>query len=180
MRDAFHFVLAVDFRVDAHALAVLGKNPARVAEVNSPHQLAHDEQVRAAHQLGLQRRKTCQRVVHLRRTKVHVEAHSLTKLKQALLGAHFRPFVVPLWTANCAEQNRVRAIADSDSFGGKGNRGGLDRTSTDESGLKKEGRAPNFINHFESFDGFGHDFGTNPIARQNRDSKQTLHYLQYS
>ena len=56
VRYALHFVLAIDFRVHAHALAILGENAAGITEIDSTHELADDHQVGAAHAVGLQRR----------------------------------------------------------------------------------------------------------------------------
>ncbi len=123
MGHAFHLVLAVDFCVDSHPLAVLGEDAARVAEIDPAQQLAHNDQVRAPHQIRLQCRQIHQRIQHLGRAQVHIELLPLPQLEQPLFRTKFRTLVVPLRPADRSQQDGLSVVADGNRFGRKRYRG---------------------------------------------------------
>ena len=87
VRHALHFVLAIDLRIDPTALAILGENAARIAEIDSPRQFAHDDEVGSPHAVGLQRRDSDQRIHHPGGPQVDVKPQTLPDLQQTLLRA---------------------------------------------------------------------------------------------
>ena len=85
LHDAANFLLAVDQRVDRLATGRSLPALARLAEVDAAGELADDEDVDAAHDLGLQRRRVEQRLDRLHRTEVREQAERLPDGEQRLL-----------------------------------------------------------------------------------------------
>ena len=106
--DARDLVLAVLERVDRATLTGDHLAETRLAEVEAAGQLAHEEDVDALEELGLQRRGRRERGVHAHRTQVREEAEALAEPEQALLGpdvfafgsSHFGPPTAPSSTAS--------------------------------------------------------------------------------
>ena len=108
--DALDFRRGVDLGVDAPALAV-GQllDPARLAEIDAAGQFADDHQVEAANDIGLERRCIDQSVEHRRRTQVGEQAEFLAEPEQAGFRPLIEPDVVPLGSADRAEQDGIDA-----------------------------------------------------------------------
>src|SRR5581483_1517164 len=104
----------------------------RLAEVEPAGELAHADEVAADDDLLAQRRELGQRVHHPHRAQVGVEPEALAQPQKSQLGTHGRARVVPLGTADGAEQHRVGGAAGVELAGGQGGASGVDGGAADE------------------------------------------------
>ena len=120
-RDARDLALRVAHRVEAFALAARRRAAAtRLAEIDVAGQLAHDDEVEAGDDVGLQRRRRRELGIEQRRPQVREQRERLADAEDALLRAkRARQRVVP-WTADGAEQHRVRRCASASVAAGNG------------------------------------------------------------
>jgi hypothetical protein len=126
-RDAGDLVLVVDLGVEAARLpsgSVV--DAARLAEIDAARGLAHDHDVEAAHQIGLQRGGIHQRVEHHGRAQVGEQAEILAQPQDAELRrcskgrlSHFGPPTEPNSTASAP--SRLHRLVRA------GRAGGVDR-----------------------------------------------------
>ena len=86
-------------------------DPARLAEVEVAEQLAHDDQVGPADDLGPQGGRVEQGVARLDRAQIGVDAERFAQAEEALFGPLVGREHVPLGAAHRAEEHRVGAHA---------------------------------------------------------------------
>ena len=88
-----------------------------LAEVNVAGQLAANEDIEAvANNLGLDRARIRECLVHLRRTQVDEQAQCGAQTEQRLLRTLSTRHIVPLRAADCTEQHGIRILADLDGL----------------------------------------------------------------
>src|SRR6476660_4348806 len=80
----------------------------RLAKVNAAGQLADDDEVDAFDDFRLERGRIDQRRVDGYGPEIGVETKRFSDREQPLLGSHSRRWVIPLRTADRAEQDRIR------------------------------------------------------------------------
>ena len=115
--DAAHLVFGVDHRVEAAARRAL--DAARLAEVEIAEQLADDDHVGAADDLGTQGRGVEQSLACLDRAQIGVDAERFAKPEKTFFGPLVGGEHVPLGAADRAEEHRVGAQASLAGLGGE-------------------------------------------------------------
>jgi hypothetical protein len=110
--DALDLARRVDARVERPFLPPVDALASLLAEVDATGQLAHDDEVDATEPLGLERRDRGETSVHRDRAEIGVHAESPAERQEPLLGPHRRGRIVPLRTADGAEQDRIRLAAE--------------------------------------------------------------------
>src|SRR5271157_1096545 len=107
--DALDLRLAVAHGVERVARAggafALGNYGARLAEIQSAEQFAHDENVGSFDDFFAQRRAGSQHRIKDRRTKIGESSELLAEAQQSSFGAKFARIVIEGRTADCAEQH---------------------------------------------------------------------------
>ena len=107
-RDALDLIGVVDLGVDGALLAVaeIGDGLG-FAEINPAGQFAHDHDVEALDQFGLQAGGIGQRRIHHRRAQIREQAEILAQPQQARLGPRLIGHAVPFGTADRAEDHGI-------------------------------------------------------------------------
>ena len=82
-------------------------------KVNAANELTDNDEINSPRNDGFfQRRRVAELRPDLCRAVIGIDAHTRAQTQQALFRAHIAGDAIPLWTANCAEQNAVRRTAD--------------------------------------------------------------------
>ena len=92
---------------------------AALAEVHPSGKLAHDLDVQIAQPLRPQRRNPAQRLQHLHRPQIHIQAQPLAQAQQSRLRPLAHRKRIPLRPAHRAEKNRVGFAASIQRFVGQ-------------------------------------------------------------
>ena len=92
---------------------------ALLAEVNAADQLAHNDEIDTAHEIGLQRRVLDERIRHLDRTQIRIESEPLAQAKDGAFGAQRRLHRIPLRPADRTKEHAVRCLAYSECILGQ-------------------------------------------------------------
>ncbi len=109
--DALDLVRRVDLRVDRALLAVLERDDLlRLAEIDAARELAHDHDVEPFDELALQRRRIRERRIADRGSEVREQPKVLSQAQEARLGADRIRHLVPLGSADGAEDHGVRGF----------------------------------------------------------------------
>ena len=145
-------------------------DPPALAEVDAAGELAHDHDVDAADDLGLDGRASDERVEDLDRPQVRVQAELLADAEKALLGADaLRVGRVPLRPADRPEQDRVGRPRDGERLVGQRRSRRVDGRAADERfGVGERVPEPG-RDSVEHLDGLGGDLGADAVTRQDRD-----------
>src|SRR6185295_12476082 len=106
--DALNLIDRVPHRVESHRAAVMRSNPARLAEVETAEQFAHDQNIDAFYNFGAKWRGRIQGAVRSHRTQIGKAAQGLSQLQQTGLGAPVKREMVEFRGADSSEQYRMR------------------------------------------------------------------------
>ncbi len=129
IRHPLDFRHAVDFGiVGAVAVALLLTG----TKVDAAGQLADEQQIDAFEQIGAQRRVLRQRRIGFDRAQVGEQLKVLADFEQSLLRANCRRRVIPLGTADRAQQNRVGLLGGAQRLIGQRRAGLVDGDSADQ------------------------------------------------
>ncbi|MDT4846224.1 hypothetical protein FQZ97_802400 [compost metagenome] len=170
MRDAADFRLAVAHGVEGFARTLEQAvrrfaQAARLAEVDVAVQLAHDQDIQAGHQFGLQARGAGQFRIADRRTEVGKQLQVLAQAQDGLLGAQraFQAVVFPV--ADGAEQDGVRFLGQLQRVLRQRMAFGLVAGAAHGGGFQFE----LLVERVQDLDGLCNDFGTDAVTRQDCD-----------
>ena len=123
----------VDEGVDPAALAAAGVlNAARLAEVDAAGQFAHDHDVEARDDIGLERRGMREGGIDHGRAQVGEEFHLLAQAQQRPLRPHGKVEFVPARTTDGAEENGVDRLRPLEGVVGQRRAVGVDAGAADE------------------------------------------------
>ena len=131
--DAQDLMSRVDEGVDPAALAAAGiLYAARLTEVDAAGQFAHDHDVEARDDIGLERRGVREGGIDHSRAQVGEEFHLLAQAQEGALGPHGKVEPVPAWTTDGAEENGVNRLRPLEGVVGQRHAVGVDAGATDE------------------------------------------------
>ena len=105
--DALDLRLAIAHGIERLARAALAFDEARLAEIQSPEQFAHDENVGSFDDRFAQRRADRKRRIKDSGPEIHEGTEFLAKPQQPGFGAKFAGIVIKGWTADCSQQHRL-------------------------------------------------------------------------
>ncbi len=163
--DALDFARRIDRRINGALLAILKRdNLLGLTEVRAARQLAQNEDVQSLDQLALEARRFGERRVANRRTQVGEEIELLPQPEQARLGADLVGDLVPLRSADRAEDDGIGGLGLGEDFLGQRRAVLVDRAPAAERLLGPDlGLALLGEKRDETID-FGHDLGANAVA----------------
>src|SRR5262249_46465537 len=175
VRRARALPLVEDLRADA--LAPGGAPPplARLPEVVPAGELPHHHEIDALEPLRSQRGGADQRRYRPDRPQVGVDAEAPAQAEECLLGPHARLGIVPLRTADGAEQHRVGGPRAVELGGRQRLAGGVDGGAADHAGAEGEPDVVARHHGLEHGDGFPGHLGSDAIAREQRDGRLLSH-----
>ena len=131
--DAQDLTGRVDEGVDTAAFAAAGiLDAARLPEVDAAGQFAHDHDVEARDDFGLERRGVGEGGIDHRRAQVGEELHLLPEAQEGTLGPHGKVEFVPARTTDGAEENGVNRLRPLQGVVGQRRAVGVDAGAADE------------------------------------------------
>ena len=173
---------AVDFRrgielgVDALAAAVVQSlDAARLAEIDAAGELAHDHDVQAGHQFGLERGGLGQRLETDGRAQVGEQFELLAQAQQALFRLEMEGVAVPLGAADRAEHHGVARFRLGHDHVGDRRALGVQRRAADQAVVQIEFHRPFPAEPVGDPDDLVHHFGADAVARQDEEGFVAAH-----
>ena len=168
--DAADLALAVRQRVVRHALTVLQYLAlARLSEVDTAGQLAHDQDIQPGNDFRLERRGIGQLRIEQRRAQIAEQPQLGADLQQAALGTNGRIDGVPLRSADGAQQDGVSGTSTLQGLIGQRHAVLVDSRTTELVVAQLEAQLKLVIGQLQHLDRLGHDFRANTIARENQN-----------
>ena len=146
----------------------VARNSARLPEIKAAQQLAHDQDVRAAHHLLAQRRTISDGVVGLHRTQVGESAKRLPQRPQPGFGTHVAGAVVVLARAYCAQQHGIRFQTRRQRLLGQRSPVLFDGVPANAIGVEAEIVATNIRHRLQNSQRLARDLRANAITGQYR------------
>jgi hypothetical protein len=164
-RDARDLHLIVHHGVTRLAKPVDQRVASRLAEVEPPRELPHDEQVDSRHHFRAQGRRVGERRKHVGGPQVGEEAEFLADAQESALGALGERQAVPLRTAHRTEKNRASRPRSFEDVVANRRTVRIDRCAADQALFECELDAGAPRGRFEDAHSLLGDFGSDSVAR---------------
>ena len=172
--DAVDFVRRVNLRVDGAAFAVGNRgDAARFAEIDAAREFAHDHDVEAGDDFGLERRRGFQRVEADRGAQVCEQAEVFAQAEQGRLGAFGVGNARPSRAAHRAEEHGVRVHRLLHRGFGDGRAVLVVGRAADEVAVDLELRARLGVEPGDDALDLGHHFGADAVAGEEEQSSSS-------